>query len=637
MAQAQSSDVPSLEDLLRTERKGAAADMAVSTASRQAQSSDLTPAVTRVVTRQDIERYGVRSFGDALRLIPGLDIFQDTQFTRVAVRGISPGDFNGRVLFLLDGLRLNENIYDAGQIDREFMVDMSLVDRIEFTPGPGSALYGGNALLGVVNVVTQRADTLAGPQARLAISPKGQRASRLSYGQRLESGAEWLLAFSSEDEPRPPFIFPVEPDDAARRAPFRWDRARRWLASFRGDGLSLSAGMVDRQRGLSALLPVSHGVAGGLDQVKEHFVHGAWDGRLAEWDVHLALAWQGSRYRSDTPDDHEPALRIERFEAIGRWWLGEARASRSWGGEQAGQHTTSFGLDGQRDTAQRFRDGLLGETANVDDASGKRLGLFVQDEWRLAERQRLVLGLRRDLQSRNPARLSPRAAWVWSPEPGQSVKLLWGSAFRPPNRFERVEGPNAPPPPAAERLHTTELAWEGPLRASDVLPGTWKGQVSLFSTRAVNLIRIGEVWYENAPALNSRGVELTFTGQGASGWQVQLALTGQRNRDATGARQGYSPSELAKWAVQLPLAGPSLRLSFSGWASTARDGDVPLGGYAQTQAQLLWQPHRRWEAFLGVQNLDGRTYREASSDIGEPRLLSGRRWQAGWVWRGEGL
>jgi len=188
-ALAQTGDLPSLEDLLRTERRGAAADVSVSTASRQAQSADLAPAVTHVVSRQDIARLGLRSIADVLRRMPGLEVREDNEFTRVAVRGVAPGDFNGRVLFLLDGLRLNDNLYDGGPINREFYVDVSLIERVEFTPGPGSALYGGNALLGVVNIVTQRADTLAGPQAQVVLSPRGQVSTRLSYAQRLDSGA----------------------------------------------------------------------------------------------------------------------------------------------------------------------------------------------------------------------------------------------------------------------------------------------------------------------------------------------------------------------------------------------------------------------------------------------------------------
>lgn len=633
--QAQTADIPSLEDLLRTERRGAAADVAVSTASRQAQSADLAPAVTRVVSRQDIERHGLRSLGDILRFMPGLEVRQDVEFTRVAVRGVAPGDFNGRVLFLLDGLRLNENIYDAGQIDREFMIDVSLIERVEFTPGPGSALYGGNALLGVVNVVTQRADTLAGPQARVAVAPRGQVSTRLSYAQRLDSGAEWLAAFSSDDEPHPHLSFGEPEQYKSLLEPLEHDTARRWLLGGRSGGLSLRIGGVMRERRQYGFLPKSEDLTEVSDTVAERFAQAGWDGRAADWDLHVGLAWQSSRYRSEQADDSEDQLRTARFEALGRWWLGELRLARAWGGPDGDSHTTTVGLDWQRDSAQRFRYVYLGDAPDDENYSTRRLGFYVQDEWRLAERQRLVLGLRHDGMQDSESSWSPRAAWVWSPVPGQSLKLMWGTAFRAPNRFERaLNDAYQADPLRPERLRTTELAWEGPLPGSK--SGAWSWQASVFSSHLVNFIERGDGPYSNSTTASSRGIELGLDGRWGEGWQLQFSVTGQRNRDVDGGRQAYSPSRTAKWALQMPLWGPQLRLSVSGWATSARVGAERLPGYAQQQANLLWQPSRHWDLFLGAQNLDGRTYAESSGSFSStPLQREGRRWQAGFTWRGD--
>ncbi len=634
-ARAQSPEPPSLEDLLRTERRGVATELAVSTAARQAQSADLAPAVTHVVTRQDIERLGLRNLGDVLRRMPGLDVRQDFEFTRIAVRGIAPGDFNGRVLFLLDGLRLNENNYDAGQIDREFPLDVSLIERVEFAPGPGSALYGGNALLGVVNVVSRRADSLAGPQMRVALSPRGHSQARLSYGARLDGGTEWLAALSSEDEAHVPLNTNPSGPDAAALAALGADRTRRLIFSVRSGGFSLRTGAVTRTRSLGSFLPVADTPAPVVDGVRHGYAHAAWEGAWQAWDLHAALGLQSFRYRNDLPNDEEPELRTDRFDAQGRWWLGELRASRAWGGADGNAHSTSVGLDWQRDRQQRFRFVFVGDKPDDSNATDTRLGLYAQDEWRLAERQRLVLGLRHDA-SRSDARWSPRAAWVWSPAAGQSLKLLWGTAFRAANRFERSFSDAEHPVPQPERLQTTELAWSGPLVGA--LPGDWQWQASLFSSQLAQLIERGDAQtYSNQPATTSRGVELGLTGRWAQGWQAQLSLSGQRNRADDGSRQPYSPSQSAKWALQTPLFGPALRLSLSGWASGERIGPRRLPGYAQSQAELLWQGSPQWDAFIGVQNLGGRRYREAAGGVAQQYAqYQGARWQAGWVWRGSG-
>lgn len=632
-AQTAPPDLPSLEDLLHTERRGAA-DVSVSTASRKAQSADLAPAVTRVVSRQDIARLGLRDLGEVLRQIPGLEVREDGEFTRVAVRGIAPGDFNGRVLFLLDGLRLNDNLYDAGPANREFFVDVSVIERVEFTPGPGSALYGGNALLGVVNIVTQRADTLAGPQARVVFSPRGQVSTRLSYAQRLDSGAEWQAVFSSDEEPHPELLFGEPESYHAQLKPLEWDRARRWLLGGRDGGLSLRVGGVLRDRGLYSFLPQSGDVTGAVDSVRQQFAQAGWEGRAADWDLHLGLAWQSSRYRAEQADDTGPEVRTSRFEALGRWWLGELRLGRAWGGPAGDSHTTTFGIDAQRDSQQRFRSLYLGEAPQDQVFSALRLGFYVQDEWRLAERQRLVIGLRRDGARGGDASWNPRAAWVWSPEPGQSLKLMWGTAFRTPNRFETAYNASADAAPLRpERLRTLELAWQGPLPAA---PAGWSWQASAFASRLVNLIERGAGSpYANTPVAQSRGMELGVQGQWGAGWQMQLSLMGQRNRADDGRRQAYSPARTLKWALQMPLPVRDLRLSFSGWATSERVGDERLPGYAQTRAHLLWQPSRQWDVFLGADNVGGRAYGESSgAGYTWPLRRDGTRWQAGFTWRG---
>ncbi len=635
-AQAQNSDIPSLEDLIRTERRGGGADVSVSTASRQAQSADLAPAVTHVVSRQDIARLGLRTLGDVLRRMPGLEVRQDDQFTRVAVRGVAPGDFNGRVLFLLDGLRLNDNLYDAGPIDREFYVDVSLIERVEFTPGPGSALYGGNALLGVVNIVTQRADTLAGPQAHVVLSPRGQVSARLSYAQRLDSGAEWLAAFSSDEEPHTPLAFGEPQEYHAQLEPLEWDRARRWLLGGRAGGLSLRVGGVLRDRGLYAFFPKSGDITGSVNSMRENFAQAGWDGRAGDWDLHLGLAWQQSRYREEQADDSEAELRTGRFEALGRWWLGELRLAHAWGGPGGDSHTTSFGMDLQRDSVQRFRYVYLGALPYDENHASGRLGFYLQDEWRLAERQRLVLGLRHDGVQDGDSSWSPRAAWVWSPEPGQSLKLMWGTAFRAPNRFEQsLNQDSGVEPPRSERLRTVELAWQG---AVPGLPaGAWSWQASLFESHLVNFIERGDAKpFANTPVAHSRGAELGLNGHWSDGWQLQLSVTGQRNRAADDSSQAYSPARTLKWALQMPVAGPTLRLSLSGWATSQRIGDERLPGYAQHQAHLLWQPSRRWDFFVGAENVGGRAYAESSgAAYSAPLQRQGTRWQAGLTWRGD--
>ena len=66
-----------------------------------------------------------------------------------------PGDDNPRILLLVNGHRLNDRIYDTAAVGTEFPLDLALIDHIEVVRGPGSSLYGTNAIFGVINVITR--------------------------------------------------------------------------------------------------------------------------------------------------------------------------------------------------------------------------------------------------------------------------------------------------------------------------------------------------------------------------------------------------------------------------------------------------------------------------------------------------
>ena len=87
--------------------------------------------------------------------LPGVYLGNTRSYSNLGVRGFNrPGDYNSRVLMAIDGQRVNDAIYDQGLPQLEFPVVAEWAKRVELVQGPGSSIYGSNALLGVVNVVT---------------------------------------------------------------------------------------------------------------------------------------------------------------------------------------------------------------------------------------------------------------------------------------------------------------------------------------------------------------------------------------------------------------------------------------------------------------------------------------------------
>jgi len=146
-------DAMELEDLL---------DIKVVTASRVEQTLEEAPAIVAIVTRDDIRRYGHRTVGEALRSVPGLAQVDDLVHLNVGVRGIfaPPGSSSEILKLMINGQPVSFRPNSVNAFGSE-LIPIELVERIEVLRGPASALYGANAFLGVVNVITVDAAQLA--------------------------------------------------------------------------------------------------------------------------------------------------------------------------------------------------------------------------------------------------------------------------------------------------------------------------------------------------------------------------------------------------------------------------------------------------------------------------------------------
>lgn len=148
-------DTLDLENLLALE---------VSVASIKAVSLRESPGIVTVITRQEILSWGARDLIDVLSLVPGFFFGVDVQgAVGIGIRGNWAHE--GKILLLLDGFEMNELNYQTLQLGHRIPVEA--IDRVEIIRGPGSAIYGGNAELGVIHVRTRRAESIEGGRVAL--------------------------------------------------------------------------------------------------------------------------------------------------------------------------------------------------------------------------------------------------------------------------------------------------------------------------------------------------------------------------------------------------------------------------------------------------------------------------------------
>jgi iron complex outermembrane receptor protein len=129
----------------------------VITAAKHMQTVQDASASITIITDEDIKKYGHRNLTDVVKNVMSFYTYSDRNYDYIGVRGLGRlGDYGNRVLQLVDGHTYNDSIYGSFALGEQIGIDMDVVKRIEFVRGPGSALYGSNALMGTVNILTKK-------------------------------------------------------------------------------------------------------------------------------------------------------------------------------------------------------------------------------------------------------------------------------------------------------------------------------------------------------------------------------------------------------------------------------------------------------------------------------------------------
>lgn len=114
-----------------------------------------TPAVMSVISKEEIKKYNYKSLEEALARVPEVYTHYNGHNFSSDFRGFFTNNTERRVLYLLDGMKLNDRFH-FGDFYPDVISDLDFVERIEVIRGPGAALYGNNSVLGVVNIITKK-------------------------------------------------------------------------------------------------------------------------------------------------------------------------------------------------------------------------------------------------------------------------------------------------------------------------------------------------------------------------------------------------------------------------------------------------------------------------------------------------
>lgn len=523
-------------------------DTTITTAAKFSQRVSESPASTVVIRGEEIRSHGWRTLDEALVSVRGFESSTGTDYHFLGVRGFSlPGDFNSRILLLIDGIPSNDGIYDQAMIGPEFPLDMNLVERIEVVPGPGSALYGGNAYLAVINVITRRSDSM-GRSVTFGAGSGERRSGQVSAGGQDEAGRHWLISASLERSTGEDRFFPqwqgVAGSDGWARG-LDGESLRKLFLRLGGEAWSVH--LLHGRREKEAA-----GAQYGSDFSTPATITDATTQLALRFKRPLANGWtfEGQAYTGEYRYDglYRYSGRKEADNARSAWLGGNVQLTGKPWANQTWVLGTSL-----RDDFRREQENIGGKV----EGERRTFGLYAQDDIRLNDTFTLNIGGRYDRDNLGSRQFSPRGALLVNLPRAAVLKLMAGKAFRPPNAYEsdyrypgtQLAGGSLQP----ERITTTEIAFEQAIGAK----GRWSAAVyrNLFTDLigVTNDFASGLQQIRNIGDARTEGLELGARYRFTGGLDVRGSLSWQSSEDEAGAPLPNSARRLAKWLAIVPL------------------------------------------------------------------------------------
>jgi outer membrane receptor for ferrienterochelin and colicins len=542
-------------------------EVKVISASLHEQSLANAPASVTVITAEEIERFGYRTFAEALAYVRGFYFTSDHTYTCLGVRGFSlPGDYNTRAIVMINGHNIADNIFNQSScFGNDFPLDIDLVDRIEVVRGTSSALYGSNGMLVTINVITKGPSELAGIRARFETGSQGERKAEVTTALALPEGANLLfstsafnnagahqLYFSELDSPNSNFGRAIDMDG---------EKGFHAFADFTWGNWEIQAAASDRVK----QQPISYGLSifndrGSRAEDSSGFLDVSYTKNFAG---DRTLVWRTSydayRYRGIYHyyyDERDSVVEDNREHDYGDW-IGSTFTHRMpdlWGGHITAGAELKLDL---RALINVFDVAPTPKQILRINQPDRDVGVFAQQEWTFGTHWEVNVGARFDWSWLKRSAVSPRAALIYMPSPRTTFKFLASRGFSNPNTYNMFYEDNglsqvANPALRPEFVNTFEIDFDHQI-AKRLSAGT-----SIYHYKVDNLIQqiytpTGLIQYVNQGLVRASGVSCELVAHLPVGIELQSSLEFQRAVFGDGTVLPNSPGQVGKFRGSIPF------------------------------------------------------------------------------------
>lgn len=512
----------------------------VVSSSKTLETTELAAATIYLITAEQIQKLGLRDLKDVLAIVPGVDISDNHLFLQGGQRGFM-GPFS-QSLLLINGREMNNLIAGETFISNQFRTHN--VKQIEVIAGPASALYGANAVGGMINIITKTPVDVDGAQIGLSFSEDNTQVFDITFGQEKNGwkigGA--LSYYRTDGEDFSDFL-----SNTQLASPLAENNAYRHLPNQYGyddDAMALPISLYVEKQGFYF----------GSDYYQNRTGRGTasiqWDYNNSEDYRELWLKYVG--YQTDNLLDGKMGLRLEYRHYWERFWGNHTESTGALENPLTGETLTETATltdveafrgyySNKRSRGSRKHVALVESTYRLDKGHSLLMGIsheqsdvmsaawsrtdgehpslnesnhlpefknyktegYTQYERRFLQDQlSLTLGARFVTHERYDNKFLPRIGVVYQPNKETVLKLLYGKAFREPLVFELSNNTAIQP----MEVDSYELGWH-----QYFLNRSLKNEAVIFFNEATDLIVSDDVIaIANRGQLRSQGFEDVF-------------------------------------------------------------------------------------------------------------------------------
>ena len=562
------TDKTSLELLLNTP---------VSAAAKYEQSVSDAPASVTVITSVEINNYGFQTLQDVFQIIQGFYTSDDHNYTYLGVRGFSrPTDYNNRILLLVNGHALNENVYGSAAIGTELGgFNLASIDRIEIIRGPGSALYGTNAMFAIINIVTQKGKTIDGLEITAEYGSHNFLVGSALFGKKYANGLDVTFSARWVDDNGEDIYFAEFDDPSTNNGIAKnmdWDDYYAAFSTVKYGAFSAQLMYSSREKGIPTAAWETLFNSGNTKSIDNHgFAEIKFENKFGN-DKQLMARSYIDHYNYEGWYPYEDEILYNSYDAtVGNWFGGEAQFL--W--DISLNNRLTIGSEYQHHRRADYRSWDDDTTYFNQNFPYSIVSLYVQDEFQILHNLSFTAGIRFDKNDQFKSSQMPRGAFVYHPFSTSTAKLVYGEAFRAPNVYETnyddpLFGFKANPGLKPEKIKTTEIIWE------QQFTNQFSGMLSIYRYKMQDLIDQdidpldSLIQYRNFSKVQARGIEIQLASRVAKGFNGFINYGYQWTEDViSGESLTNSPAHLVKAGFSYPFF-PYVTLSGNMLYETAR-------------------------------------------------------------------